>query len=1138
MAESQDKKDYGDNIKVVEDKKDEDVEIDFGKITGLFKRKKSSEGKEPISATTVDSKNETKSEHKAEDVKENDKKIEHETSKSDDSKDEIDVGKAIAGIKGIFKGAKSGAKESKGDEDFDISSVMNFLKKYHMTLFLILGIVVSVGIGFNLRMQSGELGFTDNWARNSIDQTINNDIASFVSQTYPNLPDSNRQQLAAEELNKAKRAGTYTFKTSQFAGQTINLQQQIEIASQQFKTFYQDETGKNYMPDIDPYYWWRYSRNIVEKGHVGDEIRDGMQWDNHQFAPVGRMIAPKDTFYPQSIVLFYNVAKIFKPGLELQRALMFYPVFISALSTLIVFLLTRRIAGNVAAFFAATMVGVHAALINRTQFGHGDSDAIVIFFAVLVLWLFIEAVSAKRIMLKIVFAALSGIATTLYSLTWGGWWWIFDFILASAAATFGLFVLYQAFTGKGTVIKNGLNSLKNSVSRKIITITATYFAVTGITMTITSGLSTFLLTPVASIGFRTLKTPVVGSAAPNVLRTVAELNEGTAQQAINQIGSSLFYIAVFGIILIIARAAFEAYKKERDNEKIVRDLFYAVVLTIWFIATLYAVTKGIRFVLLLVPAFSIAFGIVFGLITGYVGAWTSKQFKFNKLIVMTIVFAMLFMMFPGPTFNSDVVNAARNVVNNDVPLINDAWFNSLNSIKENSKEDAIITSWWDFGHHFKSLADRAVTFDGTTQAFPQAHWVGRFFSTSDEREAIGILRMLNCGAHFGTHELEKKSGKDNVYAVKLTKKIIMLDRDGAKQVLLEEELSEQEANEILELTHCNPPESFVIASEDMIGKSGVWGHFGAWDYTKADIWKAVGGKPREEAVQYMKETHEMSEEEANSIYEQMQGISNDGAADAWIGPWNGFSGGVHGCSIVDELIKCGDGLIVDPADYNAWYPTPQGNQHPISISYPTAEGEVIKKTFDNNTVPQNLGILLIPSGGNYNRIVGSPELVDGMFAKMFYMQGHSLKYFKLLTRQQSFTGTNIWVWQVDWEGKQQNIMNELKPVEEKTEVSLGDEVMVNYIGYLEDGTVFDSSINDFRGKGVTKETGIDEYPHDSMAFTTGLNSVIPGFEKGILGTKLNEEKIITVEPEQGYTDPSHVFFNTTLYFKVKIAEIK
>ena len=63
----------------------------------------------------------------------------------------------------------------------------------------------------------------------------------------------------------------------------------------------------------------------------------------------------------------------------------------------------------------------------------------------------------------------------------------------------------------------------------------------------------------------------------------------------------------------------------------------------------------------------------------------------------------------------------------------------------------------------------------------------------------------------------------------------------------------------------------------------------------------------------------------------------------------------------------------------------------------------------------------------------------------------------------------------------------------------GTKVKVHYTGTLSDGTVFDSS----EGK-------------QPLEFTIGENRVIAGFENGIKGMKLNEEKNINILAKDAY----------------------
>lgn len=69
-------------------------------------------------------------------------------------------------------------------------------------------------------------------------------------------------------------------------------------------------------------------------------------------------------------------------------------------------------------------------------------------------------------------------------------------------------------------------------------------------------------------------------------------------------------------------------------------------------------------------------------------------------------------------------------------------------------------------------------------------------------------------------------------------------------------------------------------------------------------------------------------------------------------------------------------------------------------------------------------------------------------------------------------------------------------------VKKGDKVKVEYEGKLEDGTVFDSSKT--HGK--------------PLEFEVGTGKVIKGFDDGIMGMELNEEKEIKIEPKDAYGD--------------------
>ncbi len=69
-------------------------------------------------------------------------------------------------------------------------------------------------------------------------------------------------------------------------------------------------------------------------------------------------------------------------------------------------------------------------------------------------------------------------------------------------------------------------------------------------------------------------------------------------------------------------------------------------------------------------------------------------------------------------------------------------------------------------------------------------------------------------------------------------------------------------------------------------------------------------------------------------------------------------------------------------------------------------------------------------------------------------------------------------------------------------VAKGDVVNVYYTGTLSDGSVFDSNV----GK-------------ESLEFTVGSGQLIEGFDKGVIGMKLNETKKITIPAKEAYGEP-------------------
>ncbi|MBW2973134.1 FKBP-type peptidyl-prolyl cis-trans isomerase [Candidatus Woesearchaeota archaeon] len=1073
---------------------DDEIAIDLSKITRFFKRKKKEEDKLE--------KEREKVEIKIESDKEEVKELKKEEQKIIDKEIKIEKQKMHA----LEKEKKA---ISSDDVAIDFQKLKKFFIKYQIPILLVLIILLQVipnwGFlpwgGIWMRMQTQNLPQLDTSARQSVEMQYKLQIMQSIDQQYPHLPDASKKKLVDDKFNELLEKES----------KTINAQSR-EVAEEWKKQFQYSSDGAQYvyMPDIDPYQYLRLARNMIEKGHGYDELKDDIPWNNHKVAPLGRPYA----FQFHSLVLagIYTVMNFFNSNVDLMHAATYFPIILIFLSLIPAFFIGRRFAGNVGGFFTASMVALCTASFGRTPWGHADTDAYNVFFPLLILWIFIGAFSVKDTKKKYGLLMFSGLLIGIYSAAWSGWWYVFYAVLGGM----GAYMLYLLVAHRKTIAKNFVNIFKINAIKNTVISGVIFFISSAFFVSLISSFNKFIIAFSRPIKYSAIKEAARATLWPNVYTTVAELNPASLKSVIGSVGGPfLFAIAVLGVILMLL-------KKDESGKY---DVKYSALLVVWFIGTMYASTKGVRFTLLLAPAFSVAFGVALGRIYQKVTNWFDKELNMSKIITGTVLIVLFSILLIAPA-KADFKRAKA-----DMPLVNDAWWNSLTKIKEESKSDAIINSWWDFGHHFKYIADRAVTFDGGSQNTPMAHWIGHTLLTDNEKEAIGILRMLDCGSNTAFERLLEETG-DTIDSVNLLYKIIVLDKIAAAGEL--EAAGIKNIDEVLKYTHCEPPENYFITSGDMFNKAGVWGHFGSWNFEKAYIWMNLRKLPKDEMIKIMQEKFNYSDEKAEQVYYKVQSIDTEKEANTWISPWPGYTSRLQNCKTQNNEIICNNGLIVNLDDLSAKIKVSGGEGVPESLVYIDENGEFQEKIFANSKIP--VSAVLVLSKNGYQSLLCDPLHAKGMFTRLFFMDGHGLKHFELFDEQQQPTGEMIYVWKINWDGGEPRTHRALI---KKTTVSQGDNVEVNYIGWLENGTVFDSSIAGWKNKNITQYSSFDAFETKPLKFKSLSNQMIMGFDAAVVNMNINETKTVKIAPEDAYgIDPdAHPMGNKTLNFKIRVEKI-
>src|SRR3989344_2014233 len=580
-----------------------------------------------------------------------------------------------------------------------------FFKDKWWILLILIPIIVAIVI----RLEPMNLRPIERSAQSNVESYYRYQIENQVRQQNPNLPDAQIAQLVNQQIPKEQIAA------------------QAKQNAAEMKGRLQYDSGDStyaYIGDIDSYYWLRQARNIVEKGDQCDLRKDGQCFDTYTTAPVPR---PKEIdYYPVAIVWVYRFLKVFQPDLTLMQASFLTPLVFSIILTIPLFLLIRKLAGNVAAVIGTILVNANPLILSRSL--GSDSDITNIFFQAFFLWLAVECLYAKDAKKRWIWAALVGVELSLYSLFWTGWWYLLDLFIAALGFRLAYDLVKKWLSQKSLA---GWQSPAKDFGILVLAVFVPVVILHGFVFfslaVFTYGLHWYLLNR-ASVPFIFLLVLPLLAALPAHLRSDEEFHAG----------------AVFLMVGIITLVTFFSL-------------------------------RGIRFLFLMAVPVAIFASIALARAAGFVTGFLDR--KGIPKIATLLLTILLVVWFVGAQVKSGYATAG-----NYLPLVTDEWVGTLQGIRDQSKPDAVINSWWDFGHWFKYWADRRVTLDGSSQNSPQLHWLGKLLLTSDERLSVGILRMLDCGGNNAFNELNRKFN-DVPKSVALLNQMMVVNRLEAEAML-------------------------------------------------------------------------------------------------------------------------------------------------------------------------------------------------------------------------------------------------------------------------------------------------------------------------------------------------------------------
>ena len=536
---------------------------------------------------------------------------------------------------------------------------------------------------------------------------------------------------------------------------TIQCKNYIEQYGDQIVKTYEDlyswEEGR-YLTGIDPYYYYRLTKNLIEKGHYYetlkeyDEDLDGKKekvpYDDKQYAPPGRPMSEKAPFW---VYFQYYSYKIFSSIFEdwkgkLMGFLYWLPVYLAPISSVLAFFIGYKLFNMWIGLLFGLIMVFNGTFLSRSSAGFADTDSLNVVLPLASFLFFIMSFYSKKIISKAIFGVLSSLFLALFAWHWQGWWYILWVILSFLGFKFLQYFIESYKENKEKNKERGLKIIsslklffKKEKNKELIFFSIAYFLSIILLVSFFTSFKNFLGFLISPIKiFLGYDKPSTGYW-PNTLLTVAEAGD---IEGLKEIMNTVFIFGPINMKILAWLGFFSSFYLVYYSIK--RKRYELLSLILWLLAAILFSLKGVRFLMYLGIPLSLlaAFGIYH--IARKLSEKVSEIERFKvKEIDRFVKFTILSII------TLIIVLKASILYNNPYNIVfgqfNDNWKKTMDYIKNNDYD--VITSWWDFGHYFIAMSKKMVTFDGATQTTPRAFWVGKALQ-SEENLSKGIITAL------------------------------------------------------------------------------------------------------------------------------------------------------------------------------------------------------------------------------------------------------------------------------------------------------------------------------------------------------------------------------------------------------------
>lgn len=751
---------------------------------------------------------------------------------------------------------------------------------------------------------------------------------------------------------------------------------------------YQGEDGAEYvyLSGVDGYLWARHARNYLRQGTSCDAIVASECRDTYVNAPVGARMIYQRSLHIAAIVGLHRLVTFFHPAYPLLSSTFLVSVVIGVLGVVPAFFIGWRLAGTVGGLCASILSAAHPVFLTRSI--GGDNDVWNVVLPLFMAWAAISACAATTQARRLVYATLAGGVVGVQAATWSGWPFSYLIVLTS------LLALTLVTSGQHVLGARDLALWRVPHVRHAALVTASFYLTAGVS-TIWAGVEqsalalpgSFLWSLLPSLQPLPPSAPAPNAVWPQVLTTVGELQKASFGGFVEVLYGPFFFVGSFvGLVLLMICGL-------TQNRLATIDRPAAIVTSVWFFAALYLSTKGVRFLLFVGPPFAFTFAVAAAWGLTVLRCLVVYYFPRQQTREPLLRYAVLALLVMFPAHRG--IQTARNTL----PQMTDAWWDTLTQLRDQSSADAIINTWWDYGHWTKYIAERRVTSDGASLTTHVHHWLGKALVTSSEQESLGLLRMLNCGSDAtplpegkrGAYDKALAQLQDPILAHDFVAELAWLDKASARAALQERAFPGEAQDDLIRSTHCEPPEAYLVLSTEQMSKTRSWWHLGLWNFRAPEATPQVAAiTPRWLPCR----------------------AASTGETFCTGGLPVGKQGRILEAVLYDPTSPQNSRLRFRPSFTGPFTGQPtEGSPGSVSVAGAERREEFapLHPTFSR------LGVLI--DTPNQRALVGSASLVHSQFLHLMYLNGRYSQYYEKLSERTAYTGERVVVWKIHWRGK-------------------------------------------------------------------------------------------------------------------------